>query len=55
MPESQLQGDGQHDFDFLFGDRWIVKYGDGCRWEQAFSPNGGRTWEDNWLMEFTRI
>jgi hypothetical protein len=25
-----------------------------CRWEQAFSPDGGRTWETNWVMEFTR-
>jgi NIPSNAP protein len=26
----------------------------GCRWEQAFSPDGGKTWETNWIMEFTR-
>jgi hypothetical protein len=25
-----------------------------CRWEQAFSADGGRTWETNWIMEFTR-
>jgi hypothetical protein len=25
-----------------------------CRWEQAFSINGGKTWEVNWIMEFTR-
>ena len=25
------------------------------RWEQAFSPDGGRTWETNWMMEFTRV
>jgi hypothetical protein len=24
------------------------------RWEQAFSEDGGRTWETNWVMEFTR-
>lgn len=24
------------------------------RWEQAFSPDGGRTWETNWSMNFTR-
>jgi hypothetical protein len=23
-------------------------------WEQAFSPDGGRTWEVNWRMEFVR-
>ena len=25
-----------------------------CHWEQAFSPDGGRTWETNWIMDFTR-
>lgn len=24
------------------------------RWEQAFSDDGGETWEVNWVMEFTR-
>jgi hypothetical protein len=23
-------------------------------WEQAFSEDGGETWETNWIMEFTR-
>jgi hypothetical protein len=27
---------------------------DACRWRQAFSEDGGRTWETNWVMEFTR-
>ncbi|MGH2532792.1 MAG: hypothetical protein ACRDJW_10875 [Thermomicrobiales bacterium] len=26
-----------------------------CRWEQAFSADGGKTWETNWIMESTRI
>jgi hypothetical protein len=26
-----------------------------CRWEQAFSADGGATWETNWVMEFTRV
>jgi hypothetical protein len=25
------------------------------RWEQAFSPDDGETWEVNWVMESTRI
>lgn len=24
------------------------------RWEQAFSPDGGMTWETNWVMDFDR-
>jgi hypothetical protein len=26
-----------------------------CRWEQAFSADGGRTWETNWIMDNERI
>lgn len=26
-----------------------------CRWEQAFSVDGGATWETNWVMDFERI
>jgi hypothetical protein len=26
-----------------------------CRWEQSFSPDGGETWEVNWVMESTRV
>ncbi|GAA3444915.1 hypothetical protein [Planomonospora venezuelensis] len=25
-----------------------------ARWEQAFSADGEKTWETNWIMEFTR-
>jgi hypothetical protein len=25
-----------------------------CRWEQAFSGDGGRNWETNWIMDFER-
>ena len=26
-----------------------------CHWEQAFSADGGRTWETNWTMDWERI
>ena len=26
-----------------------------ARWEQFFSPDGGQSWESNWVMEFTRV
>ena len=26
-----------------------------CRWEQAFSTDGGKNWETNWIMNFTRV
>jgi hypothetical protein len=33
---------------------WHVDAPDACRWEQAFSPDGGATWETNWYMDFER-
>jgi len=27
----------------------------GARWEQAFSADGGASWEVNWVMEFRKI
>ena len=26
-----------------------------CHWEQAFSPDGGKTWETNWVQDITRV
>jgi hypothetical protein len=34
--------------------RWTCPGPDTPRWEQAFSPDGGQTWETNWLMDFAR-
>jgi len=25
-----------------------------CHWEQAYSPDGGKSWETNWEMDFAR-
>lgn len=33
---------------------WTVPVDDNPHWEQAFSPDGGETWETNWTMVFTR-
>jgi hypothetical protein len=34
---------------------WSGITGTSARWEQAFSPDEGRTWEKNWIMVLTRI
>lgn len=26
-----------------------------CRWRQASTGDGGRTWEQNWIMQWTRV
>ena len=34
---------------------WTAIDGPSPRWEQAFSADGGATWEVNWTMDFTRL
>ena len=34
--------------------RWSRITPASARWEQAFSPDGGATWETNWEMDFLR-
>jgi hypothetical protein len=53
--------DGSHDFDFDFGtwkthcfSIWDVT-AEEARSEQAFSADGGKTWEVNWITQYTRV
>jgi hypothetical protein len=48
---SQEVFEGRHIFNRFI---WTATSSDACRWEQAFSVDGGRTWETNWIMEFER-
>ena len=34
--------------------QWSKITSNSAHWEQAFSPDGGATWEVNWAMDFTR-
>jgi hypothetical protein len=33
---------------------WSKIMANSCQWEQALSADGCKTWETNWIMEFTR-
>ncbi len=44
--------EGQHIFSRFI---WSEITATTCRWEQAFSADGGATWETNWIMESVRI
>ncbi|MFC5741159.1 DUF1579 family protein [Dyella tabacisoli] len=34
--------------------RWLNITATTLQWEQAFSPDGGKTWETNWIAYFTK-
>ena len=48
---------GIDDWTFLYG-KWRVQWTrtdtPSPRWEQAFSEDGGASWETNWEMDFAR-
>jgi hypothetical protein len=49
---SQEVYDGQHIYSRFI---WSKIAAESCQWEQAFSTDGGKTWETNWIMEFERV
>jgi hypothetical protein len=49
---SQEIFEGQHIYNRFI---WSKITATSCQWEQAFSVDGGKTWETNWIMEFERI
>jgi hypothetical protein len=55
-PEGRFYGDEDHN-----GTKVRVRYiwsritPTSARWEQAFSTDGEKTWETNWIMDFTRV
>ena len=49
---SQEVFDGQHIYNRFI---WSKITANACQWEQAFSTDGGKTWETNWIMEFERL
>ena len=48
---SQETHDGMHVYSRFI---WSKTTANSCRWEQALSADGGKTWETNWIMEFER-
>ena len=48
---SQEVFEGRHIFSRFI---WFEITATSCRWEQAFSADGGKTWETNWIMEHER-
>ena len=48
---SQEIFEGRHIFSRFIWSRITPAF---CQWEQAFSEDGGKTWETNWIMEHER-
>lgn len=50
--ETDEQGDNKP---MLVRGVWDRISTNGCRWHQAVSRDGGRSWETNWLMDWRRV
>lgn len=57
-----IDGVGTFTADDVDGDKPIKVRGvwdritpNSCRWYQSVSRDGGKTWEDNWYMDWTRV
>ncbi len=49
---SQEVFEGRHIYNRFI---WSKITAHSCQWEQAFSEDGGKTWETNWVMTFERV
>ena len=49
---SQETFEGRHIYSRFI---WSKITANSAQWEQAFSEDGGKTWETNWIMEFERV
>ena len=49
---SQEVFEGRHIYNRFI---WSKITPNSCQWEQAFSEDGGKTWETNWIMDFVRV
>lgn len=49
---SQEVFEGRHIYNRFIWSKITANF---CQWEQAFSEDGGKTWETNWIMEFERV
>jgi hypothetical protein len=49
-----LGADSYQDVPIIARFRWSGITAGAPRWEQAFSADDGKTWVDNWYMDFTR-
>ena len=49
---SQEVFEGRHIYNRFI---WSKITANSCQWEQAFSEDGGKIWETNWVMEFERV